>query len=62
MSTVPEVIVANQMGIRVLGFSCITNMAAGVLEQPLSHEEVIATAKKVREKFIKLVKAIVAAI
>lgn len=62
MSTVPEVIVANQMGMRNLGFSCITNMAAGVLEKPLSHQEVIETAKAVRNKFIKLVKAIVAAI
>ncbi|MEW5818799.1 MAG: purine-nucleoside phosphorylase, partial [Cyanobacteriota bacterium] len=43
MSTVPEVITANHMGMKVLGISCITNMAAGVLPQPLSHEEVIET-------------------
>lgn len=59
MSTVPEVIVANHSGIKVLGISCITNMAAGILDQPLNHEEVIETSMKVREKFIKLVKGIV---
>ncbi|SEF82834.1 purine-nucleoside phosphorylase [Caloramator fervidus] len=59
MSTVPEVIVANHCGIKVLGISCITNMAAGILDQPLNHEEVIETSMKVREKFIRLVKGIV---
>lgn len=62
MSTVPEVIVANQMSMRCLGISCITNMAAGVMETTLSHQEVIETAKKVRDKFVNLIKAIVAAI
>ena len=59
MSTVPEVIVANHAGLEVLGISCITNMAAGILAQPLSHDEVIETTKKVKPKFIKLVKGIV---
>ena len=54
MSTVPEVIVANHQGIRVLGISCITNMAAGILDQPLNHEEVIETSMKVKDDFEKL--------
>jgi purine-nucleoside phosphorylase len=54
MSTVSEVIVANQMGIRVLGVSCITNMAAGILPQKLMHEEVIATTARITERFISL--------
>jgi purine-nucleoside phosphorylase len=58
MSTVPEVIVANHAGIRVLGISCITNMAAGVLPQKLTHEEVMETAERVREKFTRLVKGV----
>ncbi|MCX8129943.1 MAG: purine-nucleoside phosphorylase [Clostridia bacterium] len=60
MSTVPEVIAARHAGMRVLGMSCITNMAAGILDQPLNHEEVMQTAKRVEEKFTNLVKAIVA--
>lgn len=59
MSTVPEVIVANHMGIKVLGISCITNMAAGVLPQPLDHSEVMETAEITKPKFIKLVRGIV---
>lgn len=58
MSTVPEVIVANHAGIDVLGISCISNMAAGIENQPLSHEEVIETTEKVRYNFLKLVKRI----
>jgi purine-nucleoside phosphorylase len=59
MSTVPEVIVANHMGIRVLGISCITNMAAGILPQKLTHTEVVDTAEKVRETFESLLNAII---
>ena len=59
MSTVPEAIAARHMGMKVLGISCITNMAAGVLEQTLNHEEVMETGKKVEEKFSKLVTEIV---
>ncbi|GAB6929903.1 purine-nucleoside phosphorylase [Paenibacillus sp. JCM 10914] len=59
MSTVSEVIVARHAGIEVLGISCISNMAAGILDQPLSHDEVMETAEKVREKFLGLVLAII---
>jgi purine-nucleoside phosphorylase len=55
MSTVSETIVARHAGIEVLGISCITNMAAGILDQPLNHEEVMETAERVRERFLKLV-------
>ena len=58
MSTVPEVIVARHVGIDVLGISCISNMAAGILDQPLSHEEVIETTENVRETFILFMKNI----
>ncbi|RFU67776.1 purine-nucleoside phosphorylase [Peribacillus saganii] len=59
MSTVPEVIVARHSGMKVLGISCITNMAAGILDQPLSHEEVIETTEKVKHSFLGLIKEIV---
>jgi len=58
MSTVPEAIAARHMGIEVLGISCITNMAAGVLPQPLVHEDVIATAREVRGSFLGLLDGI----
>jgi purine-nucleoside phosphorylase len=59
MSTVPEAIAARHMGINVLGISCITNMAAGVLPQPLDHNEVMATARRVRGQFIALLEEII---
>lgn len=54
MSTAPEVIVANHCGMKVVGISCMTNMAAGILDQPLNHEEVIETSNLVRGKFVNL--------
>lgn len=59
MSTVPEVIVARHAGLRVLGISCLTNMAAGILPQPLSHHEVIEVANQVAADFQRLVTGIV---
>lgn len=55
MSTVPEVISAVHAGMRVLGISCITNMAAGILDVPLSEEEVLTTAKSIEEEFSKYI-------
>ena len=59
MSTVPEVIVANHCGIKTVGISCLTNMAAGILDQPLNHEEVIETSAKVKNDFIKLMNRVI---
>jgi purine-nucleoside phosphorylase len=59
MSTVSEVTVARHSGIEVLGFSCVTNMAAGILDQPLSHEEVMETGERVKPKFLKLLLGII---
>lgn len=62
MSTVPEVITAVHAGVNVLGISAISNMAAGILDQPLNHEEVMETGRMVRDKFVALVRAVVEAI
>jgi purine-nucleoside phosphorylase len=59
MSTVAETITARHAGIEVLGISCISNMAAGILDQPLSHQEVIDTTERVKETFLKLILGIV---
>jgi purine-nucleoside phosphorylase len=59
MSTVPEAIIARQMGINVLGLSCITNMAAGVFDQPINHEEVIETGARVHETFKELLRRVI---
>lgn len=58
MSTVPEVIVAVHSNMKVLGISCITNMASGILDQPLNHSEVIETSERVKNDFISLIKEI----
>ena len=58
MSTVPEVIVANHMGMRALGISCVTNMAAGILPQKISHAEVLETGEMVRGTLVKFLRAL----
>ena len=62
MSTVPEAIVARHMGLEVLGISCITNMAAGISDQPINHEEVMETGERVRDIFTELLQRVVGAI
>ena len=59
MSTVPEVIAARHSGMRVLGISCVTNAAAGVLDQPLDHQEVLETAERVKGQFIALLRGVI---
>lgn len=59
MSTVPEVLVARELGMRVCGISCITNMAAGVSKNKLSHKEVTETANRVKSIFVKLIENII---
>jgi purine-nucleoside phosphorylase len=58
MSTVPEVIVANYLGLQVLAISCVTNMAAGILPQKLDHKEVMETGYRVRDTLIRFLKAL----
>jgi purine-nucleoside phosphorylase len=62
MSTVPEVVAARHCGMSAVGISCITNMAAGVLDQPLNHQEVMDTADKVKVNFSKLIRKLVESI
>ena len=59
MSTVPEVIAARHSSIRVLGISCVTNMAAGTTDAPLSHEEVFKTTQRIKGQFISLLRAVI---
>jgi len=58
MSTVPEVIVANHLGMRVLAISCVTNMAAGILPRKINHEEVLETGRRVRDTLVRFLKAL----
>ena len=58
MSTVPEVIAANQLNMRVLGISCITNMATGITHEKLNHAEVTETANRIKSKFVQLITGI----
>ncbi|HXV73375.1 MAG TPA: purine-nucleoside phosphorylase [Sphingomonadales bacterium] len=59
MSTVPEVIAARHLGVKVLGISCVTNMAAGVTGQPLNHEEVLETGRRVQGQLVALLRAVI---
>jgi purine-nucleoside phosphorylase len=59
MSTVPEVIAAAHMRMRVLGISCVTNMAAGILDQPITTEEVLETGERVKADFVALLRAVI---
>jgi purine-nucleoside phosphorylase len=58
MSTIPEVIVARHMGLKVLAISCVTNMAAGISDEELNHEDVLATGERVKGDFVALLRAV----
>ena len=58
MSTIPEVVVARHMGLKVLAISCVTNAAAGILDQPISHDEVLQTGERVKQDFVALLRAV----
>jgi purine-nucleoside phosphorylase len=58
MSTVPEVVAARHLGVKVLAISCVTNMAAGILDQPINHEEVLETGERVKGDFVALLRAV----
>ena len=58
MATAPEVNVGNHIGVRVLGISCVTNMAAGILPQRINHDEVLETGRMVRDTLVRLLRAV----
>jgi purine-nucleoside phosphorylase len=62
MSTIPEVVAARHMGLNVLAISCVTNMAAGILDQELNHQEVLETAERVKGDFVALLQAVISEI
>lgn len=62
MSTVPEVIVANHMGMEVLGISCVTNMAAGISKKKISHEEVLEAGERMAKRFSSFLQALIPAL